>query len=87
MSLLKIGHRRGALAIFKMDDCNLEKLSMKPGKLLPVFHMDVLEYSATLASSIEKVTFDCMTRDTGASYTISVRRDYCQGRRSFSALL
>ena len=57
---------------FKMDDCNLEKLSIKPGKLKPVFKMDILEYAVTVGSNVENINFDCLTRDTGASYSISV---------------
>ena len=55
-----------------MDDCNLDKLSVKPGKIAPVFHKDTTEYSVTVGSEIEKITFDCLTSDTGASYCISV---------------
>ena len=63
-----------------MDDCNLEKLSIKPGKLKPAFKMDVLEYTSTVGSNVENINFDCLTRDTGASYSISVRNQYRQGR-------
>ena len=61
---------------FKMDDCNLEKLSIKPGKLSPVFKQDTLEYSVTVPSNVEKVTLDTLTRDSGASYTISVSKSF-----------
>ncbi|XP_052768743.1 uncharacterized protein LOC128208997 [Mya arenaria] len=54
-----------------MDDCNLEKLGIKPGKIAPAFKQDVLEYSATVQSSVAEVTLDLLTRDSGASYTIS----------------
>ena len=65
-----------------MDDCNLDKLSVKPGKLLPVFHKDNLEYNATVGSEVEHITFDCLTSDTGACYSISVRKlTCCQGRQ------
>ena len=56
----------------KMDDCSLEKLSIKPGKLSPVFHKDTLLYDVTLGSNVEKITFDPQTSDTGASYSIWV---------------
>ena len=59
-----------------MDDCNLEKLSIKPGKISPAFKQDVIEYTATVQSSVEKVTLDTLTRDSGASYTISVCISY-----------
>ena len=55
-----------------MDDCFLDKLSVKPGKLSPAFKKDVLEYHLTHPSSVEKIEFDCMTSDNGASYSISV---------------
>ena len=64
-----------------MDDCNLEKLSIKPGKLSPAFKQDVLEYSTTVQSSVEKVSLDTLTRDSGASYTISVCIDFVIGFR------
>ena len=64
-----------------MDDCNLEKLSIKPGKLSPAFKQDVLEYSSTVQSSVEKVSLDTLTRDSGASYTISVCIDFVIGFR------
>ena len=55
-----------------MDDCDLEKLSVKPGTLSPAFKKDVLDYNVTVPSSAEKITFDPRTSDTGASYSISV---------------
>ena len=56
-----------------MDDCNLEKLAIKPGKLSPVFNRNVTEYNATVASNVDKLNVDPLTSDTGASYSISVR--------------
>ncbi|XP_039248951.2 uncharacterized protein LOC120326691 [Styela clava] len=53
-----------------MDDCNLEKLSVAPAKLLPKFNRKVLEYSSTVPSNVEKVKVDCLTSDSGASYQI-----------------
>jgi len=55
-----------------MDDCNLEKLGIKASKISPAFKQDVLEYNATVPSSTAEVTLDLLTRDSGASYTISV---------------
>ena len=55
-----------------MDDCNLEKLSIKPGHISPKFNMNTLEYTASVGSDVEKVKFDCLTRDNGASYSIAV---------------
>lgn len=62
---------------FKMDDCNLSKLTVKPGTLSPVFKKDVTDYSVTVPSSAEKIVFDPRTSDTGASYAISVRKCPC----------
>ncbi|XP_074656502.1 uncharacterized protein LOC141909757 [Tubulanus polymorphus] len=53
-----------------MDDCDLEKLSIKPGKLSPKFNRQLLEYNVTLASDVPNITLDCLTSDTGASYSI-----------------
>ncbi|XP_067681719.1 uncharacterized protein [Haliotis asinina] len=54
-----------------MDDCNLDKLGVKPGKLEPAFKRDITEYNITVASDVEKISFDPLTSDTGASYSIS----------------
>ncbi|CAH1792383.1 unnamed protein product [Owenia fusiformis] len=54
-----------------MDDCDLEKLNLKPAKFTPSFNKNVTEYHATLPSDVDKVTFDVLTSDTGASYSIS----------------
>jgi len=55
-----------------MDDCNLERLVVKPGKLNPAFNKDTVDYSVTVASNEEKINIDPLTSDTGASYSISV---------------
>ena len=55
-----------------MDNCFLEELSFKPAKLTPVFKQNITEYSSTVANSIDSVTLDCMTADTGASYSLLV---------------
>lgn len=55
-----------------MDDCTLEKLSVKPGKLGPVFNKNVTDYSVTVASNVENITLDLLTSDSGASYSIVV---------------
>ncbi|XP_070181396.1 uncharacterized protein [Littorina saxatilis] len=54
-----------------MDDCNLEKLAIKPGKLSPAFNRNVTEYDVTVPSNVDKLNVDPMTSDTGASYSIS----------------
>ncbi|XP_002731401.1 uncharacterized protein LOC100373099 [Saccoglossus kowalevskii] len=53
-----------------MDDADLVELKVSPGKLTPKFNKNVTEYSITLASDVPKITFQCMTSDTGASYQI-----------------
>ena len=55
-----------------MDDCNLEKLEIKPGKLAPVFNKNVTEYSVTVPSEVDKLNVIPLTSDSGASYQISV---------------
>ena len=72
VSLVAILGNATANSIAKMDDCTLEKLAIKPGKLTPKYHLDTLEYSTTLGSNVEKINIDCLTSDTGASYCISV---------------
>ncbi|KAK3595487.1 hypothetical protein CHS0354_021583 [Potamilus streckersoni] len=54
-----------------MDDCNLEKLSITPGKMSPAFHMNVTEYYATVSCDIGEITINALTRDSSASYSIS----------------
>ncbi|ESO87738.1 hypothetical protein LOTGIDRAFT_234972 [Lottia gigantea] len=53
-----------------MDDCNLDKLSLKPGKLDKKFDKNVTEYNTVLTSEIEKVAIDALTSDSGASYRV-----------------
>lgn len=62
------------LAVFQMDDCDLEKLSAAPARLTPKFNRKVTEYSATVPSNVEKVKIDALTSDTGASYQIIVSK-------------
>ncbi|KAH9515341.1 hypothetical protein Btru_014190 [Bulinus truncatus] len=54
-----------------MDDCNLAKLSVKHFTISPAFNKDILEYSVTVPSQQEKITFDLSTSDHGASFSIS----------------
>ncbi|BFZ07436.1 hypothetical protein BsWGS_10476 [Bradybaena similaris] len=54
-----------------MDDCNLANLTAKQGVLSPAFHKDVTDYSVTVPSSAEKITFDLQTSDNGASFSIT----------------
>ncbi|XP_011449083.3 uncharacterized protein [Magallana gigas] len=53
-----------------MDDCTLEKLVVKPGKLTPSFQKSHLEYDVTVPSNVEKIHIDPLTSDSGASYCI-----------------
>lgn len=55
-----------------MDNADLEKLKISPGKLVPRFKASVTEYSVTLASSVEEIKFSPLTSDSGASYTVKV---------------
>lgn len=55
-----------------MDNADLEKLKISPGKLAPKFKATVTEYSVTLASSVEDIKFSPLTSDSGASYIIKV---------------
>ena len=55
-----------------MDDCDLEKLTVKPGKLIPAFHKNTLEYTVIVASDVDKIIIDPLTSDSGASYSIPV---------------
>ena len=55
-----------------MDDCTLEKLAVKPGKLTPSFQKSHLEYDVTVPSNVEKIHIDPLTSDSGASYCIFV---------------
>ena len=63
-----------------MDNADLEKLKVSPGKLVPRFKAGVTEYSVTLASSVEEIKFSPLTSDSGASYTVKVLttlQQYC----------
>ena len=55
-----------------MDNADLEKLKVAPGRLVPKFQSIVTEYSVTVASGISEVKLTPLTSDSGASYTIKV---------------
>ena len=55
-----------------MDNADLEKLKVVPGRLVPKFQSTVTEYSVTLASGISEVKLTPLTSDSGASYAIKV---------------
>lgn len=43
---------------------------MKPGKLVPKFTSNAVDYTLTLASNVQEVKFGPLTSDSGASYVI-----------------
>lgn len=53
-----------------MDNCDLEKLAVSRGQLQPAFTPEVTDYKVTVESSVEKVSLDLATSDSGASCTI-----------------
>ena len=55
-----------------MDNADLEKLRVNPGKLTPKFKASVTEYSVTIGSSVSEMKLTILTSDSGASYTIKV---------------
>lgn len=55
-----------------MDNADLQKLRVAPGKLVPKFRPDVLQYSITVASSVAEVKLTPLTSDTGASCAVKV---------------
>ena len=55
-----------------MDNADLEKLAISPGKLTPKFHPNTTEYSVTLGSDVKQIKINPLTSDSGASYSISV---------------
>ena len=73
--------------VLSMDNADLEKLKISPGKLVPRFKAGVTEYSVTLASSVEEIKFSPLTSDSGASYTVKVSTNgstnFYHGNRNF----
>lgn len=55
-----------------MDNADLEKLRVSPGKLSPKFKASVTEYAVTVGSSVSEVKLTVLTSDSGASYSIKV---------------
>ncbi len=55
-----------------MDNADLGKLKLAPGKLAPKFKAGVTEYSVIVASTIAEVKLSPLTSDSGASYVIKV---------------
>ena len=59
-----------------MDNADLEKLKISPGKLIPKFKSSVTEYSVIVASTIGEVKLSPLTSDSGASYVAKVVISY-----------
>lgn len=55
-----------------MDNADLAKLIVAPGKLLPKFNPRITFYSATVGSNVCEVKLTALTSDSGASYSIKV---------------
>jgi len=55
-----------------MDNADLEKLKITPGKLVPKFTASVTDYSVTVGSVVKEVKLSPLTSDGGASYVIKV---------------
>jgi len=55
-----------------MDNADLEKLKITPGKLVPKFKPSVTEYSMTVGSGVGEVKLSPLTSDSGASCNIKV---------------
>ncbi len=55
-----------------MDNSDLSKLKIAPGKLLPKFKASTTEYSVIVASTVTEVKLSPLTSDSGASYVIKV---------------
>jgi len=55
-----------------MDNADLAKLMVAPGKLSPKFNPNVTSYSVTVGSNVPEVKLTALTSDSGASYCIKV---------------
>lgn len=64
-----------------MDDADLEKLVVKPGKLKPKFNRSTIEYELVLNSGIKEFSLDLFTRDSSASWTIPVRLSFVDSKK------
>jgi len=53
-----------------MDNCDLQHLRITPAQLKPKFQPNITEYESTVTSDVDKVKFDCLTSDSGASYHV-----------------
>lgn len=55
-----------------MDNADLEKLKISPGRLVPKFKASVTEYTVTVGSEVKEVKLSPLTSDGGASYAVKV---------------
>ena len=57
-----------------MDNADLEKLKISPGRLVPKFNSAITEYSVAVGSNIQEIKLSTLTSDGGASCIIKVMR-------------
>ena len=55
-----------------MDNADLERLKVSPGRLIPKFHPNITEYKATFSSDVCEIKLTTITSDSGASTIIKV---------------
>ena len=55
-----------------MDNADLEKLKISPGRLVPKFASKITEYNVTVGSEVSEIKLTPITSDSGASTTIKV---------------
>ena len=53
-----------------MNDADLEKLTIEPGKLSPAFHRTITKYDIILESATKEITINPITSDINSSWTI-----------------
>lgn len=56
-----------------MDDADLEKLSVSPGKLKPAFRKNTTEYEIVVGSDVKELKVNPLTSSDEASYDIKAR--------------
>ena len=66
-----------------MDNADLTKLLVAPGKLLPKFNPNITSYSATVGSNVSEVKITALTSDAGASYSIKVSTSNLQCKKIY----
>lgn len=59
-----------------MNDADLEKLTIKPGKLSPAFHRSITKYEIIVESSTKEIIINPITSDNNSSWTIVVSLSY-----------